>query len=347
MKTTYKLFKNNHLIEKIYNFREINLMLTRNLLKIPECQSSLDDDKVKELVNLYQKDNTIWVFRNKVVIGNLNNNLYIIDGQHRITSASVLSKHNYEGELIFCEYKCKDDSDIRYLFNITNKDSHKNQFYINNEELTKIKIDNFMNELKNKYPLKDKIFTRNLSRNNPLKTYQSFRDDLIKINFFENFNNTNDMFDYILQKNDEFYDKYNYSTNLENNESCFYKNELLPLNNKIVFTSNKNNFIDYLENNNIRPFHLFKSEKNRIAKTLKTIVWNKWYPNSIEDICPISNCNNIIYNDNYSCGHIIAESRGGYTNSKNLRPLCKSCNSSMGSNNWDEYDINSYKIIDF
>ena len=43
------------------------------------------------------------------------------------------------------------------------------------------------------------------------------------------------MFDYILQKNDEFYDKYNY-LNLENNESCFYKNELLPLNNRIVFT---------------------------------------------------------------------------------------------------------------
>ena len=46
------------------------------------------------------------------------------------------------------------------------------------------------------------------------------------------------------------------------------------------------------------------------------------------------------------CGHIIAESRGGFTNANNLRPLCKSYASSMGSNNWDEYDINSYKILE-
>ena len=60
MRTTYKLFKSNNLIEKIYNFREINLMINRNLLKIPECQSSLDDDKVTELVNLYQNKTPIY-----------------------------------------------------------------------------------------------------------------------------------------------------------------------------------------------------------------------------------------------------------------------------------------------
>ena len=75
------------------------------------------------------------------------------------------------------------------------------------------------------------------------------------------------------------------------------------------------------------------------------MVWNKWYPNSISNICPISNCNSIITNEKYSCGHIIAECRGGETNVTNLRPLCNDCNISMGINNWDEYDINSYKII--
>ena len=68
------------------------------------------------------------------------------------------------------------------------------------------------------------------------------------------------MFDYILKINDEFYNKYNYTDNLQNNESCFYKPELIPLNNNIV-SSNKNNFIDYLQNNNIDLFIYLKAKR--------------------------------------------------------------------------------------
>lgn len=342
MKTTYKLFKNNKLTEIIYNFREIKTMIDRNLLKIPECQSSLNENKIDDMINLYQKNSLFWKFKNKVVIGKLNNNLYIIDGQHRIHTAYKLSNNGYDDELIFCQYLCKDNTELRYLFEMTNKDSHRNQFYIDNSELTKIKIDNFMRELKNKYPLGNRFFTSGYSNQNPLKTYESFRDDLIKIKFFDNFENVDDMFDYILQKNDEFYDNYNYNSHLANNQNCFYTKELFSLNNGIVFTSKKNNFIDYLENNNIRPFHVLKGGKKRINKALKKMVWNKWYPNSVSNTCPISNCKNIITNNSYSCGHIIAESRGGDTNVSNLRPLCNDCNTLMGSNNWNEYDINSY-----
>ena len=91
MRTTYKLFKNNKLTEKIFSFREIKSMMDRNLFKIPECQTSLDENKINDMVTLYQKNPCFLRFKNKVVIGNLNNNLYVIDGQHRIHTANILS----------------------------------------------------------------------------------------------------------------------------------------------------------------------------------------------------------------------------------------------------------------
>ena len=42
--------------------------------------------------------------------------------------------------------------------------------------------------------------------------------------------------------------------------------------------------------------------------------------------------------DNRHTGHIISENNGGETDITNLRPICKKCNLSMGSKNWNEYE---------
>ena len=39
----------------------------------------------------------------------------------------------------------------------------------------------------------------------------------------------------------------------------------------------------------------------------------------------------------FPCGHIIAEANGGLLKLDNLKPVCVSCNSSMGTQNMDEY----------
>ena len=40
---------------------------------------------------------------------------------------------------------------------------------------------------------------------------------------------------------------------------------------------------------------------------------------------------------NFSCGHVIAEANGGELKLNNLKPICMSCNSSMGTQNMDSY----------
>lgn len=78
-----------------------------------------------------------------------------------------------------------------------------------------------------------------------------------------------------------------------------------------------------------------ESKKKSIPKALKEAVWRKYFANQIDGNCPI--CNKIISLTAHDCGHIVAESKGGVTEIENLRPVCKSCNTSMATKDMDEF----------
>ena len=78
-------------------------------------------------------------------------------------------------------------------------------------------------------------------------------------------------------------------------------------------------------------------KKQTIAKALKLKVWDHWIGTTIgEHKCLCCNLQTI-YQASFSCGHIIAESKGGCLKVQNLKPICNSCNSSMGTQNMDEF----------
>ena len=41
---------------------------------------------------------------------------------------------------------------------------------------------------------------------------------------------------------------------------------------------------------------------------------------------------------NFDTGHIISDKNGGDIKLSNLKPICSSCNKSMGSKNWDDFE---------
>jgi len=41
--------------------------------------------------------------------------------------------------------------------------------------------------------------------------------------------------------------------------------------------------------------------------------------------------------NDFHCGHVIAEAKGGETVIENLRPICKKCNLSMGTDNLNDF----------
>jgi hypothetical protein len=80
-----------------------------------------------------------------------------------------------------------------------------------------------------------------------------------------------------------------------------------------------------------------KYSKQSIPHTLKRLVWNFWIGEdhgTSKCLC----CNlTKISQMNFVCGHIIAEINGGKLIPNNLKPICQSCNSSIGTKNMNDF----------
>ncbi len=80
-----------------------------------------------------------------------------------------------------------------------------------------------------------------------------------------------------------------------------------------------------------------KPKKKTIPKALKKSVWNAIIGKDVGTTkCLCCGVNDISQLE-FECGHIIAEALGGETKLENLRPICGSCNKSMGIMNMDEF----------
>jgi hypothetical protein len=78
-----------------------------------------------------------------------------------------------------------------------------------------------------------------------------------------------------------------------------------------------------------------KSSK-KIPKAVRTAVWNAYYPENIKGKCYVG-CGEDITVHNFECGHVVARVNGGDISVPNLRPICSSCNKSMGTHNLEEF----------
>jgi hypothetical protein len=79
-----------------------------------------------------------------------------------------------------------------------------------------------------------------------------------------------------------------------------------------------------------------KTTKVKLSASLRKSVWLT-YIGDVESgkclCCGVA----VITKNGYDCGHVIAESKGGPATLQNLRPICKTCNTSMGVKNMEEF----------
>ena len=79
-----------------------------------------------------------------------------------------------------------------------------------------------------------------------------------------------------------------------------------------------------------------KYKKIAISSTVRNAVWNKYYKGITEGHCQC--CFSMtIYFGNFDCGHITSEKNNGPVTLDNLRPICRTCNSSMKTKNMDDF----------
>lgn len=77
-------------------------------------------------------------------------------------------------------------------------------------------------------------------------------------------------------------------------------------------------------------------KKKSIPKVLKDLVWDKNIGKE-KGIGECYVCNQEIDSKRFHCGHIISEKNGGETQLDNLKPICATCNLSIGTQHMDEF----------
>ncbi len=80
-----------------------------------------------------------------------------------------------------------------------------------------------------------------------------------------------------------------------------------------------------------------KTKKATIPQALRAAVWNTYIGVRKGTSHCFVGCGNIISQHNFECGHVQAESLEGPTTLSNLRPICSTCNKSMGVQNMEDF----------
>lgn len=80
-----------------------------------------------------------------------------------------------------------------------------------------------------------------------------------------------------------------------------------------------------------------KYRKATIPHALRRTVWNTYIGEDIGSTECYVGCKTKITQLTFECGHVKAESMGGLLTLDNLRPICSSCNRSMGIKNMHDF----------
>ena len=305
-----------------------------------ECQRDIDFGKVEDIRDHYLKfedPNYLLNNTNPIQLGEFDDKIYIIDGQHRINMISnivnthSLREHNVAVHLRI--HKNKDEIYERFVqANINNS-----ELPIPKEELANGDNARFYTKLK---ALLKKYYGKqfaNTNKNGALLTLDNFMN-ILHTNNFRSFARVADEYkalDYLREKSDNFSTLVDYKHYSSPQFNYLYKAEHQCLSNGFTLSLKRNNARKWLFDSNIKARHNWRQAKKTISKSIKRRVWNE-YTDLQEDLCPLS-CPNHISKNSFQAGHIIPEARGGLVTIENLIPICKECNTEMATKTLEEY----------
>jgi len=322
---------------KEMKFGDIFDLIVSQKLKTPDFQRVIDESIVEDTIKTYKMDSSLIKEVGYIFLCTLNNETFVIDGQHRIEMIKKLidEDNNKRNDTIAVNLKlCENIDELNNLYNVLNKNKTKIGIPTEIRKTLEGKIyENLKLILKNNY----KEYFSSSSTNKYKYFISDFIEELIDNNIIskKKIKNEKKLLNIIIKKNQKltnYYDKFT-SKELDN---LFYKSEITCIENKIYFTIKRSNFIKYMVND-VSYVHNPKHIKEKIPKKLKHDVW-KNFTNKTEIECPIKKCTNKISFDDFHVGHIISEHNGGKLEISNLKPICSTCNLKMSFKNWSEFD---------
>jgi hypothetical protein len=312
--------------------------LKYDLIKCPDFQRILDRERIIEIKGHIENAEVFPIIT--LEIGYLYKEFYLIDGQHRLAALKQSELINYPFEVHLT--KVNTNEELKYLFKLINKNTKipDEWLLINNVNDVKKNMEEIFNNAmfqtivkSSQNPHRPHLSRPQLENmitnlyNDNIEIKASHFDELNEIykNYSEsNFPNTSG------KQNDELLITCK-------NKECFLGMMIIKSDYHIL----KDNLIKIYTNKEINKI-IYISKKQKIHQKIRTTSWEKYLKdtgqNTYDIKCPISICNNIINPNTFQCGHIISENNGGKIEINNLKPICTSCNGSMGIKNWDDYE---------
>jgi len=93
------------------------------------------------------------------------------------------------------------------------------------------------------------------------------------------------------------------------------------------------------------PFHA--AARRPLSLAARMTVWNTWQAGGAEaGSGPCHVCGRAILQQDFECGHVVSVAHGGTNSIDNLRPLCRTCNRSMGTMCLDDFKIDLMGVSD-
>jgi len=238
------------------------------------------------------------------------------------------------------------------------KNFNKN-IYMQKLEKIKIKI----GENERKCPYCQKILSSLLNYHKHIQKSICRKEKINTCNLCNKYFSRKSNYDYhinnkVCNKNNNIIDNYVIDNNMNNQDNIIYDNNEIQYidDNKVYINNDKKqdkNILNkiYLEeyrkiirekiyenliNKDIEQIaeknNIHKYKKVKISNIFKRQCWNHWIGEDIgKIICPVCKLT-YITQLNFSCAHIISESKGGKLELDNVRPVCGGCNSSVYTN---------------
>jgi hypothetical protein len=340
-----------------FKFNNIKYSLVKvkdiiNIYTIPKCQRNSLLDRINYL------DKTMF-FKfmpiTPIYFVIFKNNKYIIDGLHRL-EVYKQNKIYLEEKIPIVEILANIEDDIYNYFKLINdtmsvhdiyKDPNNKNLDIYGNEIEDIEMEDieqrkeiiistysyFLEQYPNTFKFNGKRRPY-LDNNKFIDDLNIIYDNLKTNNINHNINikSSNDFINLLLELNIKY----------QNQNIEWFPSKGKVQNKNLIKIIQQNNclYFGMLPNewyNHILNIPEYNSE-DKISQSLRQQVWNKYAKNKLEIKCICCNLN-IINAFTFECGHIIASSKGGKCNIKNLVPICSLCNKSMSNMNMKEFMI--------
>ena len=344
-------FNDTPIIKNINNLCDYWFLNVNDLLhlkwKAPYFQRPVDDERVKDIIEHYQKklNENIFEFISPLIVAKYNNMLYIIDGQHRFKAIEYLfgqdEKFNEDKKVPLVVIPARSMEHIEDLFQTLNKllplsdvyklqDKNKKKIIVETSDYFFKKYTNFFTTKKARRPFINK---------------NGFENYLLNSNIISDIDiiDSSTDFTFILEKVNNFYSLQPMSFFPQKGHVKFDTiiNKVKKKGGLYLGLFPKFEWIEHIRQK------IWENDNNILGRGIRDQVWNEYI--GVDKGTEKCFCCNIhtISQQNFETGHIISKKNGGCNNLINLLPICSKCNKSMGTNAMFQYMITNNININY